>query len=90
MLRIFFAEDAGAQRWTLCGQLAGPWVEVLRSCWQKHRRNAVDSREIVDLSDVIFIDGRGERLLSEMEAARVEFLAAGVATKHLIETLKTR
>jgi len=41
----------------------------------------------VDLRDVTFIDGPGERLLWEMRGAGVEFVTAGVATKHLIENL---
>ena len=43
---------------------------------------------VVDLSDVTFIDESGERLLSEMRSAGVEFVAAGVETKHLLENLK--
>jgi hypothetical protein len=45
---------------------------------------------IVDLSDVTFIDERGETLLSEMRSAGAEFVAVGVDTRHLIENLKTR
>jgi len=45
---------------------------------------------VVDLSDVTFIDENGERLLSEMRGAGVEFVASGVETKHLLENLKGR
>lgn len=88
MLRICYAQTGTGQHWTLCGQLAGPWVHELRSCWQHNRRTAAQSRAVVDLRDVTFIDENGERLLSEMETAGVEFVAAGVETKHLIENLK--
>lgn len=85
MLRIGYS-----QQWTLCGQLAGPWVQELRSCWEHARSIAVAPAAVVDLSDVTFIDEDGEKLLSEMRTAGVEFVATGVETKHLLENLKGR
>ena len=85
MLRICYS-----QQWTLCGQLAGPWVQELRRCWEHARRLAAGSASIVDLSDVTFIDEDGERLLSDMRIEGVEFLATGVENKHLLENLKGR
>lgn len=83
MLRICYSRNRTSQRWTLCGQLAGPWVEELRSCW----RHANGSREVVDLSDVTYIDESGETLLEEMSSAGVEFVATGVETKYLLDNL---
>jgi hypothetical protein len=85
MLRICYS-----QQWTLCGQLAGPWVQELRSCWEHARRAAVGSSAVVDLSDVTFVDENGERLLAEMRNAGVEFVATGVETKHLLQNLKSK
>ena len=90
MLRIYYSDGDAGQRWDVCGQLAGPWVDELRSCWRQARKTAPMSRAVVDLSDVTFIDERGERLLSEMFRAGVEFVAAGVETKHLLENLKAK
>jgi hypothetical protein len=87
MLRISYSHSDPLQRWTLCGQLAGPWVEELRSCWQ-HMTRSVNGRTVVDLSDVTFIDENGERLLAEMRNAEVEFVAAGVETQDLLDNLK--
>ena len=87
MLRICFSDGDTGQRWTLCGRLTGPWVNELRSCWQYARRNAPLSGAVVDLSDVTFIDESGEKLLAEMRDTGVEFVAAGVETKDLIENL---
>lgn len=88
MLRISFAQENSERRWTLCGQLAGPWVDELRTSWEKEQADGADSRSIVDLSDVTFIDESGERLLSDMGKSGVKFVAAGVATKHLLDHLK--
>ena len=91
MLRITYALTEIEQRWTLCGQLTGPWVAELRSCWQHGRRQvAANVHSVVDLSDVTFIDEGGEALLSEMRTDGAEFVAVGVDTKHLIENLKVR
>jgi hypothetical protein len=43
---------------------------------------------VIDLTDVTFIDESGERLLAEMRANGVEFVAAGVDTRHLLDELK--
>ena len=90
MLRITHPQTETEQRWTLCGQLTGPWVAELRACWGRGRQVAGSVEAVVDLSDVTFIDESGERLLSEMRSSGAEFLAAGVDTKHLLEHLKAK
>jgi hypothetical protein len=87
MLRITHLQTKKEQRWTLCGQLRGPWVDELRKCWE-HLRNGV--RSVVDLSDVTFIDENGEKLLSEMRSKGAVFVAAGVETKHLLKHLRAK
>ena len=88
MLRVTYSDSAEGRRWNLCGRLAGPWVEELRSCWWEARQRAPRARVVVDLKDVVFIDEAGERLLAEMETAGTELVAAGVENKHLIATLR--
>jgi hypothetical protein len=88
MLRVSYTDTAGGQRWSLCGHLAGPWVDELRSCWREAHERAPRARTVVDLSDVTFIDEAGERLLSEMHSAGTEFIAAGVENKHVLASLK--
>ena len=90
MLRISYSLTDSGQQWTLCGQLAGPWVQELRACWERARAAAAGSKAVVHLNDVTFIDENGERLLSEMRNSGVEFVAAGVETKHLLQNLKSR
>ncbi len=90
MLRITQAQTETEQTWTVCGQLAGPWVGELRACWERGREVAAGARIVVNLSDVTFIDENGEKLLSEMRRAGTEFVAAGVATKDLLKNLRTR
>jgi len=89
-LRITHAQTKTEQRWTLCGQLTGPWVAELRACWEHGRQVASNGHAVVDLSDVTFIDESGEKLLSEMRSAGAEFVAAGVDTKHLLKNLRAK
>jgi ABC-type transporter Mla MlaB component len=90
MLRISYSQTQAGQQWRLCGQLAGPWVEELRSVWERTSNTTAGSMAVVDLSDVTFIDESGERLLSEMRSAQVQFVAAGVDTKDLIKNLTSK
>jgi hypothetical protein len=90
MLRITFAQTETEQRWTLCGQLTGPWVAELGACWEHGRQVARSAHQVVDLSDVTFIDERGEMLLSKMRGDGAEFVATGVETKHMLENLNGR
>jgi hypothetical protein len=88
MLRISYSPIKTGQRWTLCGRLAGPWVQELRSCWEDTRQIAGGSQDIVDLAGVTFIDENGESLLADMRDAGVSFVAGGVETQHVVDNLK--
>src|SRR5215469_13302237 len=90
MLRIWYTRTDALQRWTLCGKLSGPWVDELRSSWKETRAAANGLPSVIDLSDVTFIDEAGERLLSELQRAGVEFVAAGVDTKDLLMNLTAK
>jgi hypothetical protein len=90
MLRISYSHTEALHRWTLCGQLAGPWVQELLALWQYTRQTAPEARAMADLSEVTFIDENGEALLSAMSSAGVEFIAAGVANKDLLENLLSK
>ena len=88
MLRVAYSYNAGRERWTLCGRLAGPWVDELRSFWRKMRERTPRANALVDLTDVTFVDDAGESLLADLAIVGAEFVASGVANKHLIACLK--
>ena len=88
MLRVSYSETPSGQSWSLCGRLAGPWVDELRSCWEHARERAPLARAVVDLKDVTFIDEVGERLLAEMEIAGTVLVAAGVENRDVIAGLR--
>lgn len=92
MLRVSYSDRTGEQRWSLCGALAGPWVDELRSSWlqargRQARERAPQAHAVIDLRDVTFIDEAGEELLREMQSAGAELVARGVENKDLIANL---
>ena len=90
MLRVSYSDTADGHRWNLCGRLAGPWVDELRSCWRYARERAPLAHAVIDLKEVTYIDDAGANLLAEMEAAGAALVATGVENKHLVASLKNR
>lgn len=90
MLRITIADEITEQRWTLQGRLSGPWVAQLKSNWEKSFGKNGICKCVVDVSGVTFVDLEGERVLAAMIEDGAEFIATGVYTKHVLETLERR
>ena len=87
MLKITNTGTATEQKWILCGQLSGPWVAELKSNWERTCFESRGRRRVVDLTDVTFIDERGEVVLRAMKSEGAEFVARGVDTKQLLADL---
>lgn len=87
MLRVNYSETSREQRWTLCGRLAGAWVDELRSCWREARDRAPHAHAFIDLNDVTYIDAPGEELLRQMQSAGAQFTVAGVENSYLVTSL---
>jgi ABC-type transporter Mla MlaB component len=90
MLRITVTESALEQRWILQGSLTKHSVVELVSNWRASRDRQPTQTPIVDLNDVTSIDKSGEEVLSMMIRDGAEFVARGVYTTHLLESLKAR
>lgn len=88
MLRFWYDRSDEVDQWTLCGRLAGPWVEELRAAWQRTCARVPRAHAVINLKDVTFIDDAGERLLAEMDHAGAELLVSGVEHKHLVANLR--
>lgn len=76
MLRITLHDSARELRIKLEGKLSGPWVEELRQCWGTASSTTAGRATSLDLSDVDFVDGEGQSLLSEMHNQGVRLNAA--------------
>jgi hypothetical protein len=90
MLKITHNGSPNQQRWTLCGQLSGPWVAELRAMWERLRCRSDAKSYVVDLSDVTLIDDRGEVLLRAMKEDGARFVARGVEMKHILAQLRSK
>jgi hypothetical protein len=90
VLRITVTDETKEQRWTLQGRLSGPWVAQLKSNWKKSHSSNGERKCVVDMSGVTFVDLDGERVLAALMKDGAEFIATGVYTKHLLETLERR
>jgi anti-anti-sigma regulatory factor len=90
VLRITINDEPTEQRWILQGRLSGPWVAQLKSNWQKSHGQNGNRKCVVDVSNVTFVDLDGERVLDAMVKDGAQFIATGVYTKHVLETLEKR
>jgi anti-anti-sigma regulatory factor len=88
MLRITMTENSSEQRWVLQGRLTGAFLEELTANWHANR-NSPSSRDlVVDLNQVTGIDKDGEQVLLMMIKDGAKFVATGIYTKHLLESLQ--
>src|ERR1700730_16984609 len=90
MLRITLTETGAEQRWILEGRLTGGSIEDLVANWRANRDRAPTQKCVVDLNQVTFIDRDGEQVLLMMIRDGVEFLATGLYTRHLLESLSAQ
>ena len=89
MLRITVTETSSEQRWVLQGRLTESSIEELIKNWRANRCcPALDC--VVDLNEVTSIDKDGEQALLMMIRDGAKFVATGLYTKHLLESLSAR
>ena len=87
MLRISMNEDMSEQRWVLQGRLTAPFLEELIESWRSSRDRRPTLNRVVDLNEVTCIDKDGEQVLLMMIRDEARFVASGLYTKHLLESL---
>jgi hypothetical protein len=90
MLRITVIENASEQRWVLQGRLTGCSLEELIANWRAHRDRRPTQNCIVDLNEITSIDKDGEQVLLMMIRDGAKFMATGLYTRHLLESLSAR
>ena len=90
MLRITVKEQVSEQRWTLQGRLTKECIAELVSSWREACSRPLAGNRIVDLNEITVIDKRGEEVLSMMIGDGATFVAAGLYTRHLLESLRQR
>ena len=89
MLRISIDESPTELRWVLEGRLAGPWVSEVRKSWESKQLRRKGRTCIVDLNEVVSVDGEGEELLSAMFKQGAQLVGTALYIEALLERLKT-
>jgi hypothetical protein len=71
----------------LQGRLTGSFLEELATSWRANRDRQPAQNRVVDLNQVTCIDKDGEQVLLMMIKDKARFVASGLYTKHLLESL---
>src|ERR1700738_2946246 len=90
MLRITIAETVTEQRWTLEGRLVHPWISELKSTWTRTKTARRDTKCVVDLTGVTFIDRNGEQVLAALSKQGAELVATGCYTRHVVHNIEKK
>jgi ABC-type transporter Mla MlaB component len=88
MFRITTHDSTGFFTFQLEGRLAGPWVEILRDCWQSHLNRNEGRLVQVDLQAVTFVDAAGKALLAEIAGHNVTWVASDCQMKALVAEIE--
>jgi hypothetical protein len=85
VLRITPTEKANSLELMLEGQLAGPWVEVLRKSWADTLGRTEHQHVLVDLGNVSFVDREGRALLLNMQDEGVGLLKPSAFLREMLK-----
>jgi anti-anti-sigma regulatory factor len=90
-VRITIEESGEATRLTLEGRVAGPWAAELDRVWAESLPRLQNQSVSVDISNVIYADDDGIRVLQAIYAqARPEILSNTPWTRHLAEQMAAK
>jgi anti-anti-sigma regulatory factor len=87
MMRAHVSSSGHSVTLKVCGRLVEEWVPELESCWQAARNEHPESKILVDLQHVTFIDDKGRSLLERMHRDGATFAAAGLLTRAIIDNI---
>ena len=83
-LRITIQQNGEATELMLEGRVAGPWAVELGRVWKDEAPQLAGHKLVMNISNVIFADEDGTRVLREIHAqARPDIIANTPWTRHL-------
>ena len=88
MLRIITEQRGNTFLLDLHGTVDDEGVAILERHWREIVEKVPSAVVTVGLSNVVFIDTHGERLLRRMAQCGVEFNAAGCMNRYVIERIE--
>jgi hypothetical protein len=87
MLRITMHHSPEALTLLVEGKLIGEWAKELEQTWNQAAANLGHRAPIVDLTETLFIDEEGKRVLAKMFREGAFFRTAGPMTKSIVSEI---
>jgi outer membrane protein len=84
MLRITTQDSPEALTFLVEGKLVGAWAKELEESWRQAAPNRGRRALIIDLSEALFIDGEGRRILAKLFREGAFFRTAGPMTESIV------
>jgi outer membrane protein TolC len=84
MLRITIEDNPEALTFLVEGKLVGAWARELEQSWREAEPVRGHRAIIVDLTETLFIDGEGRRILAKLFHEGAFFRAAGPMTESIV------
>src|SRR5579863_9807486 len=84
MLRITVLHNPEALTFRVEGKLVGQWAGELEQCWREAAAIRGHRALIVDLSETLFIDEQGRRILAKLFREGAFFRTAGPMTESIV------
>ena len=87
MLRITMHDSPEALTLLVEGKLIGEWAKELEQTWNRAAAILGHRAPIVDLTETLFIDEEGKRVLAKMFREGAFFRTAGPMTKSIVSEI---
>jgi len=87
MLRITIQDKPEALTFLLEGKLVGAWAKELEQSWNQAASDRGQRALVIDLSETLFIDEEGRRVLAKLFREGATFRCAGCMTKSIVSEI---
>ena len=87
MLRITMQESPEALTFLVEGKLVGDWAKELEQCWKQTASIRGHRALIIDLSETLFIDEEGRRVLAKLFREGAFFRTACPMTESIVSEI---
>lgn len=90
MLKISISDSPSQRRLAVEGKLVGPWLNELKTVWEKASADLSGREVVIYLKNVTTISQQGENLLLELMNAGAKFRCSGVFAKEVLKHIARR
>jgi anti-anti-sigma regulatory factor len=88
MLRITIEEEPDSLRLRIEGKLVGAWAKELEQSWKRVAECRDHKALLIDLTDTLYIDDEGKRVLKKLFGEGASFQTAGAMTSSVVDEIK--